>query len=129
MLNRFSAHGRLTGDPELRKTDSGKSVCKFTLAVDRDFSKEKKADFFTCVAWEKRAEFIDSYFSKGQEAIVHGRIETRSFADKDGKNRTVYEVAVESIDFCGSKREMGETPETPKKPVFEELSDDTELPF
>ena len=96
MTNKITIHGRLTADPELRKAGD-KSVASFTIACDRDFG-EKKADFFNCVAWEKKAEHISSYFGKGQEAIVNGRLQTRSYADKEsGKQRTVYEIVVESI--------------------------------
>ena len=129
MTNKITIHGRLTADPELRKAGD-KSVASFTIACDRDFG-EKKADFFNCVAWEKKAEHISSYFGKGQEAIVNGRLQTRSYADKEsGKQRTVYEIVVESIDFCGKKGDY-ETPERPKyQPTFEDLGDDGgELPF
>lgn len=129
MLNKITIHGRLTADPELRKAGD-KSVASFTIACDRDFG-EKKADFINCVAWEKKAEHISSYFGKGQEAIVNGRLQTRSYADKEsGKQRTVYEIVVESIDFCGKKGDH-ETPERPKyQPTFEDLGgDDGTLPF
>ena len=129
MLNKITIHGRLTADPELRKAGD-KSVASFTIACDRDFG-EKKADFINCVAWEKKAEHISSYFGKGQEAIVNGRLQTRSYADKEsGKQRTVYEIVVESIDFGGKKGDY-ETPERPKyQPTFEDLGgDDGTLPF
>ena len=81
MLNKITIHGRLAADPELRKAGD-KSVASFTIACDRDFG-EKKADFINCVAWEKKAEHISSYFGKGQEAIVNGRLQTRNYADKE----------------------------------------------
>lgn len=129
MLNHVTLHGRLTAAPELRKTDSGKSVTTFTIAVDRD---KEHTDFIPCVAWERRAEHISAYFDRGQEAVVSGRIGSRSYQDKDGKRRTAYEVTVESIDFCGKKSSTAETPEHPRyaTPTLAEISDDDgELPF
>ena len=130
MLNHITIHGRLTDSPEIRKMDSGKAVCTFTLASDRDFSKEKAADFINCVAWEKKAEFIGGYFDKGQEAVVSGRLQSRQYKDKEGKNRTAFEVVVENIDFCG-KKDRAETPEKPRyeQPTFHDVEDDGELPF
>ena len=134
MLNHITIHGRLTATPEIRKMDSGKAVCTFTLASDRDFSKDKAADFINCVAWEKKAEFVSGYFDKGQEAVVSGRLQSRQYKDKEGKNRTAFEVVVENIDFCGKKTDRAETPEKPRyqeppyKPTFTD-TDDGELPF
>lgn len=129
MLNKVELHGRLTGEPELRKTNTGKSVAGFTLAVDRD---KENTDFIPCVAWEKRADHISDYFTKGQETVVTGRLTSRSYTDKEGKHRTAYEVAVESIDFCGRRSDTAETPEKPRyqTPVLTEIEgDDGELPF
>lgn len=129
MLNHITIHGRLTGEPELRKVNE-KSVCTFTLAVDRDFSKEKKADFFNCVAWDKRGEMISNYFCKGQEAVVAGRLQQRQYKDKEGKPRTAYEIIVDNIDFCGRKAEREEEKPRYQEPPFTDLGDDTgELPF
>lgn len=128
MLNYITLHGRLTAEPEIRKTNTGKSVTLFTLAVDRD---KEHTDFINCVAWEKKADFVGGYFDKGQEAVVSGRMTSRQYKDKDGKNRTAFEVMVENIDFCG-KKDRAETPEKPRyqEPPFQELSgDDGELPF
>lgn len=111
MLNHIELQGRLTGAPELRKTNDGKSVATFTLAVDRDFSKEKKADFVNCVAWEKKADFVSGYFDKGQEAVVAGRLQSRQYKDKEDKPRTAWEVMVENIYFSGKKADRAETPE------------------
>ena len=132
MLNHIELQGRLTGAPELRKTNDGKSVATFTLAVDRDFSKEKKADFVTCVAWEKKADFVSGYFDKGQEAVVAGRLQSRQYKDKEEKPRTAWEVMVENIYFSGKKVDRAETPERPKyqEPPFTDLGgDDGTLPF
>lgn len=131
MLNHIELKGRLTDAPELRKADSGKTFVSFTLASDRDFSKEKKADFINCVAFDKKAEFLCGYFGKGQEAVVTGRLQPRQYKDKEGKNRTVYEVMVENIYFSGRKAETPEKPryqEPPYKPTFTE-EDGGDLPF
>ena len=131
MLNHIELQGRLTAAPELRKTNDGKSVASFTLAVDRDFSKEKKADFINCVAWDKKADFVSSYFGKGQEAVVSGRLQSRQYKDKDDKPRTAWEVVAENVYFSGRKADRAETPETPRyqEPPFTDLTDDGELPF
>lgn len=127
MLNHITLHGRLTATPEIRKTNSNKSVASFTLAVDRD---KEHTDFINCVAWEKKADFVGGYFDKGQEAVVTGRMTSRQYKDKEGKNRTAFEVMVENIDFCG-KKDRAETPEKPRyaEPTFTDLTDDGELPF
>ena len=95
--------GRLTADPELKTTPNGKSVCSFTLAVDRGFGDNKTTDFLTCVAWEQRAEFISKYFAKGSEIRILGEINTRKWQDKDGNNRTSFEIRVSESGFCGNK--------------------------
>lgn len=107
MLNKAVLMGRLTADPELRKTTSGTSVTSFTLAVNRDFKKDgqQETDFINCVAWKNTAEFICKYFQKGQQAAVDGSIQTRSYTDKDGNKRTAFEVLVNNIYFADSKKE------------------------
>lgn len=137
MLNKIFLHGRLTAVPELRMTQSNKQVCTFTVAVDRD-SAQEATDFIPCVAWEKKAVFVSNYFTKGQEILLDGSLNTRSYTDKEGKHRTVQEVIVNKIDFCGPKgtaaREKDGTERRPYIPpsttTFEELQDDGgELPF
>lgn len=105
MLNACILMGRLTADPELRTTQTGKSVVSFSLAVDRDFqqSGENQADFISVVAWGKTAEFIDKYFRKGRMIAVVGRIQTRTYTDKDGNNRKVVEVVADKVSFTGEK--------------------------
>ena len=105
MLNACILMGRFTADPELRTTQTGKSVVSFSLAVDRDFqqSGEKQADFISVVAWGKTAEFIDKYFRKGRMIAVVGRIQTRTYTDKDGNNRKVVEVVADKVSFTGEK--------------------------
>jgi len=135
MLNKIFLHGRLTAVPEMRMTQSNKAVCTFTLAVDRD-SSQKATDFINCVAWEKRAEFVNNYFTKGQEALVCGSLNMRSYTDKEGNHRTVAEVIVDKVDFCGTKNAARDSDGYERKPAvqepqqFEELADDDgELPF
>ena len=104
MLNDISVMGRLTRDPEIRRTQSGKSVANFTIANDRDHDKET-TDFIDVVAWNGTAEFVSKYFRKGQMAVVNGRLQMRKYEDKNGNNRTAYEIIAESIYFGDSKKE------------------------
>lgn len=110
MLNACILMGRLTADPELRTTQTGKSVASFSLAVDRDFqqSGEKQADFISVVAWGKTAEFIDKYFCKGRMIAIQGRIQTRTYTDKDGNKRKATEVVADKVSFTGEKAEPSE---------------------
>ena len=136
MINHVTLHGRFTDVPQLGKTNSGKSVCSFTLAVDR-LKREDPADFINCVAWERTAEFVNNYFTRGQEAVVEGRLSKRQYEDRDGNKRYVTEVIVQTIDFCGPKgtaaREKDGTERRPYIPpsttTFEELDEGGELPF
>ena len=108
MLNKIFIMGRLTRDPELRRTQSGTAVTSFTLAVDRDFksqSGEKGTDFIDVVAWRATAEFAAKYFTKGRMAIVEGRLQIRPWTDKDGNNRRSAEVVADNIYFGDSKRD------------------------
>lgn len=102
-MNKAIMSGRLCADIELRRTPSDKNVCAFTLAVDRR-GKDAGADFIDCVAWEKTAEFLARYFQKGQQVNICGRLQTRSYEDKEGKKRKATEVVVEEVGFCGSKQ-------------------------
>lgn len=103
MLNHISIMGRLTKDVELRRTASGTAVANFTLAVERDFSKDKDTDFIECVAWGKTGEFAEKYFSKGKMAIVAGRLQIRKWEDKNGNKRSTAEVVAENMYFGDSK--------------------------
>lgn len=103
MLNRVSIMGRLVRGPELKKTNSGKSVLQFTIAVARTYSKEQETDFIDVIAWNKTAEFITKYFHKGNLIIIDGRIQTRTYKDKAGANRKVCEVVAENVFFSGEK--------------------------
>ena len=139
MLNHITIMGRLTRDPELRRTGSGVAVASFTLAVDRDFSPkegEKETDFIDCVAWRNTGEFVSKYFSKGRMAVVSGRLQVRKWQDKEGKNRYSTEVVADNVYFGDSKKEESSggnyAPAYPTAPAsdFAMLDDDdAQLPF
>lgn len=135
MLNHVSVAGRLTRDPEMRRTGSGVPVTSFTLAVDRDFSKDKECDFFDVVAWRNTAEFVNSYFKQGRVAIVAGRLQTRSWTDKDGNKRKTVEIVAENVYFGDSKKsDAGEKYEAAKSSELDHdypaiYGDDSNLPF
>ena len=131
MLNHITIMGRLVRDPEMRRTGTGVAVTSFTLAVDRDFG-EKEADFFDCVAWRNTAEFTDKYFSKGRMAVVSGRLQKRSWTDKDGNKRSTCEIVADNVYFGDSKNtgnNYGEEAAAPAKdfPVLD--FGDEQLPF
>lgn len=157
MINTVVLMGRLVRDPEIRTTASGKSVCSFSLAVERDFqrkiplaverdfqrSEEKTADYFDCVAWDNTAEFVGKYFHKGRMIALQGRLQARTYKDREGNNRKVVEVIADKVSFTGEKAESTagkEAPKETKEPPaayesgnlsegFEALSDDEDLPF
>ena len=150
MLNQIVLMGRLTRDPELRRTGSGVAVASFTLAVDRDFAAqgaEKETDFVDIVAWRNTAEFVSKYFAKGRMAVVTGRLQIRNWQDKDGNKRRSAEVVADNVYFGDSKRDgaapggFDQTPSYSQAPYqapaaqqnpngFAMLSDDdSELPF
>ena len=108
MLNHIVLMGRLTRDPELRRTGSGIAVASFTLAVDRDFASqggEKETDFVDIVAWRSTAEFVSKYFTKGRMAVVSGRLQIRNWQDKEGNKRRSAEVVADQVYFGDSKRD------------------------
>ena len=155
MINKAILVGRLTRDPEVRQTQSGLSVVSFTVACDRPYSSngERQADFINCVAWRQTADFIGRYFRKGNAIGIDGSIQTRSYQDKDGNNRTATEVVVDRVSFVESKsaanRNTGsasdfdnysgsnanqnnsnnENYSSGSVDDFEELESDTDLPF
>ena len=116
MLNKIVLMGRLTRDPEIRRTQSQTPVASFTLAVDRDYSgkdgAEKQTDFIDCVAWRQTAEFASKYFSKGRMAVVSGRLQIRDWQDKDGNKRRSAEVIVDSMYFGDSKKDGQSAPQS-----------------
>ena len=109
MLNHITIMGRLTRDPELRRTGSGIAVASFSLAVDRDYSPkdggERETDFIDCVAWRQTGEFVSKYFTKGSMIVVSGRLQVRSWTDKEGNKRRTAEVVAENLYFGDSRRD------------------------
>lgn len=108
MLNHIVLMGRLTRDPEIRQTQSGVDVTSFALAVDRDFADEtgkRPADFIDCVAWRNTAIFVHKYFSKGSMAVVSGRLQIRTWEDRDGNKRRTAEVVADNVYFGGAKKD------------------------
>ena len=111
--------GRLTRDPELRRTGAGTPVANFTVAVDRDFSSgdgEKKTDFINCVAWRQTAGFVTKYFNKGSMTAVVGRLEMRDWTDSSGNKRISAEIGVESVYFAGGKKDAQSAADSPTAP-------------
>ena len=148
MLNHITIMGRLTRDPELRRTGTGIAVASFTVAVDRDFSGrdggEKETDFIDCVAWRQTGEFVSKYFTKGRMAVVSGRLQIRGWTDKDGNKRRTAEIVADNVYFGDSKRdgESGNsfgaasasfggyaTPAAPASDFAMLDDDDAQLPF
>ena len=133
MLNKIVLMGRLTRDPDLRRTQSGTAVASFTLAVDRDYKPqdgERETDFIDIVAWRGTAEFVSKYFSKGRMAVVEGRLQVRDWKDKDGAKRRSTEVIADNVYFGDSKRSESGTQAEPSG-EFHEVPDEEkgELPF
>lgn len=135
MLNTITIMGRLTRDPELRRTSSGVAVASFTLACERDFAPQgadKETDFIDVCAWRYTAEFVDKYFSKGQMAVVTGRLQIRNWEDKDGNKRRSAEILADHVYFGEAKRDkttQGE-PQYDPQGGFSEIEDiDTTLPW
>ena len=108
MLNHIVIMGRLTRDPEIRRTGTGIAVASFSVAVERDFGKnengEKETDFIDCVAWRQTGEFVSKYFTKGSMIVVSGRLQIRGWTDKDGNKRRSAEVVADNVYFGESKR-------------------------
>ena len=153
MLNHIVIMGRLTRDPELRYTQSQTPVASFTVAVDRDFGGrdggEKQTDFIDCSAWRQTGEFVSKYFRKGSMIVVSGRMQSRKWQDRDGNNRTSWEVSADNVYFGESRRRDDEgrdsyaptsyggnsydnnrSASAPAPSAFAELGDDDgELPF
>ena len=149
MLNHITIMGRLTRDPELRRTGTGVGVASFRVAVDRDYAPkdggERKTDFIDCVAWRQTGEFISKYFTKGRMIVVEGRLEMRDWTDKDGNKRTSAEINVDNAYFGDSRSDGdggsyaqaapaqsygGYSAPTPAASDFAMLDDDdAQLPF
>lgn len=139
MLNKVFIMGRLTRDPELRRTQTGTPVASFSLAVDRDFKDkatgERTTDFIDVVSWRNTAEFVSRYFTKGRMAVVEGRLQMRDWTDKDGNKRRSADVVADQVYF-GDAGKKDDAPTTfggmsyPNNDDFQELPDDDgKLPF
>lgn len=135
MLNRIVIMGRLTRDPELRRTGNGTAVAGFTVAVDRDFPNkstgEREVDFIDCVAWRGTGEFVSRYFQKGSMAVVSGRLQIRNWTDKDGNKRKTAEILADNVYFGESRRDG--TNQTATQSTAEDyqllMDDDVLFPF
>lgn len=133
--NRVILMGRLTAPPEMKATAEGTELCRFTVAVDRDYVKkgeERKADFISCTAWRATAAFVNKYFTKGSMIHVEGQWRHEKY-EKDGETRYSDDCLVDSVSFCGSKNESGAEPKTmdvkpPEGESFQEIDED-DLPF
>lgn len=140
MLNKVFVMGRLTRDPELRRTQAGTSVASFSLAVERDYKDksngERGVDYIECVAWRQSADFVSRYFAKGRMAVVEGRLQVRDWTDDNGNKRRTTEIVVENIYFGDSKSakpgeaatERRPNPAPPKQ-EYTDVDDQEELPF
>lgn len=133
-MNKTILIGRLVRDPELRYTQSGTAVANFNLAVNRRFAKEgeQQADFIQCVVWNKVAENVAKYLSKGSQVAIEGRIQTSSYDDKDGVKRYKTEVVAENVEFLNTKKkeETNEAMEAAEDTFQSEFTDmDEEIPF
>lgn len=117
-MNLTVIKGRLTAEPEIKSTPSGKDVLTIGVAVDRRFKNKEgpECDFFNVVAWEGTARFISNYFHKGKEILVQGRMESRKYTDKNGVERGIWELIAENVEFCGSKNENGLASEPRQQP-------------
>ena len=153
MYNHVILMGRLTRDPDLRTTQSGITMCRFSMAVDRSFTRqgeERQTDFFEVTAWKHTAEFVSRYFSRGQMIFVAGRLQNNNYEDKNGVKHYAQVIVADSVSFCGDKRQTGSSGEQPPKPApskaapqasqpqpvelgdlgeFEEILSDGEVPF
>ena len=133
MLNHIDIMGRLTADPELRRTGSGVAVASFKIACDRDFGQEKETDFIDCVAWRQTGEFVSKHFTKGKMIVVSGRLQIRKWTDKDGNKRSTAEIVADNCYFGDSKKESTHTGFVPNNAVPNNYAvleeDDAQLPF
>ena len=142
MYNHIGLQGRLTADPELRRTQNGTAITSFTLASDtgrKTKDGKKITNFIDCVAWRAQAEFVTKYLSKGRLVLVEGELTSRNYDDKDGNHRKATEITVDSVHFCDSKKDGvgaghqdtgGDFADYPDgSGGFTELDDDSDIPF
>ena len=130
MVNHVIIHGRLTKDPEIKHTQSGVTYATFTLAWSEKYKEVEKLCFIPCKAWRATAEFIGKFFTKGKEAIAEGQIVQQSWTDNEGNKKSMLQLEVEKMHFCG-KKDAGETPNATdvKPPETFVPVDDEPLPF
>lgn len=139
MLNVIAIMGRLSRDPELRQTTTGKNVASFTIACSRgrkDANGKDLVDWIPVVAWEHTAEFVCKYFEKGSLIAIDGRLQSRTYKDRDGNNRTAIEIVANNANFAGSKSTGGGSNSAPagnsyNEPTvqYDEIEDEGDLPF
>lgn len=139
MLNHITIMGRMTADPEMRVTPTGTNVATFTLACERDFKNnngEKETDFINVTCWRNTADFVCNYFGKGRMAVVSGRLQMRSYTDKDGNKRKAAEIVAENVYFADSKNDSGNQKNEYAQNLtaqnansFVPVADDEDLPF
>lgn len=136
MLNHINLMGRLTRDPEMRRTNSGVAVTSFAIACDRDFKSnegEKETDFFEITAWRNTAEFASKYLTKGRMVVVSGRLQIRNWTDKDGNKRKTAEIVADNVYFADSKKDesgsFGTATNAPASDFSMLEGEDNELPF
>ena len=138
MLNSIAIQGRLVHTPEAKVTKSGKDVCTFSVACDRQSGGQKETDFFNCTAFGNTALFVSKWFQKGSLILVTGSIQTRKYTDKQGNNRTVTEIMANKVDFCGGKSDSKPADRAQDAPQnyfqgntddFSVIDDSSDLPF
>lgn len=129
MINKAILMGRLTRDPELRHTGSGTAVCSFSIAINTGSGENQTTDFVNCVAWNKTAEFVSKYFTKGRMIVVVGRISTRSWEGQDGKKNYATEVVASEVSFGESKRSADTSEDITADDDFVTLDAPDDVPF
>lgn len=131
MINKTIIQGRFVREPEMRYTQSGKSVCTFTIAWSTKRGERDVKLFLKCTAWNKTADNVSKWFHKGQEAVVIGELETKQWTDKEGNNRQANEMNAQEVHFCGPKNENGNYNDEVERRAdeFSEISEDDELPW
>lgn len=131
-MNKWFGMGRMTRDPKLESSGNGVEFCRFSVAIDRSYTKkgeDKKTDFIDCTAFGKQAVFIEKYFHKGDGIAVEGRLESDKYVDKDGNNRTSWKIMVDRVEFTPSRK--SDSGSAPAAPTFAEPTDDVDetVPF
>ena len=130
-INRMILQGRLVNSPEMRRTQNGTAVCSFRVAWSETVKDRETKLFLNCVSWQGTAELICKYWYKGKEILLEGKLSTREYQDKNGNDRSVTEMTVDRVHFCGKNEDaQGMPPRTGGKIQFVEMDeDDSDLPF